>query len=147
LYKVYRSGTVAANGTTNTETLIGVVDANYFDAAGNVRTTSVITDTGTALTPYDGTNAQAATAIPTSYFGTNTALKPLKTGGQNLYLMSRDPNFIVRPYVRDLTPVELYPTTGSPDALPFAFVSDTTLAVRAPKYMGRVTNVTANLAI
>ena len=59
--------------------------------------------------------------------------------------MSRDPNYITRPFVREMQPVNVYPTTASPDSLPFAFVADTTLALRAPKYIGRLANVVASL--
>jgi len=140
-YKVYRT---ALNGLTNTETLIGMVDATYLDSAGTVRTTSIITDTGGALVPNDGTNAIAS--APSTYYYGNANLKPLGASGEsNIYLMSRDPNYIVRPYVREMQPVNVYPTTSSPDSLPFAFVADTTLAVRGAKYIGRLANVATAL--
>lgn len=141
-YKVYRNYTVS--GSNSTVTLVGIVDANYLDASGNVWPTTQITDTGAKLVPSDGTHTAANQ--PTSYTYANTGLKPLTANGeQSIYLMSRDPNYIVRPYVREMQPVNVYPTTASPDSLPFAFVADTTLAVRAPKYIGRLANVRAAL--
>ena len=153
-YKVYRcDGTY--NASTNPLTLVGIVDANYLDTNGVQRTTTQIIDTGAyanvagtslggSLAPYDGTNAANSNQIGTFY--ANPGLRPLTSNGeQNIYLMSRDPNFIVRPYVREMQPVNIYPTTASPDSLPFAFVADTTLAVRGPKYMGRLANVISAL--
>lgn len=136
-YKVYQ-GT-----STSNHTLLGLVDAQYLDTNGVVRTTSYIVDNGSGLAPYDGTNAANTGQI--GYFYTNSGMKPLDSGMQSIYLMSRDPNYIVRPYVREMQPVNIYPTTASPDSLPFAFVADTTLAVRAPKYIGRLANVIAAL--
>jgi hypothetical protein len=140
-YKVYRT---AGGGAANSETLLGMVDATYLDGSGNVWPTNTITDTGSALVPNDGTHT-IGTAPSTYYYG-NANLKPLGSNGeQSIYLMSRDPNYIVRPYVREMQPVNVYPTTTSPDSLPFAFVADTTLAVRAPKYIGRLANVATAL--
>jgi hypothetical protein len=65
----------------------------------------------------------------------------LNAGIENIYLVSRDPNNIVRPYVREMRTIDLYPTTASPDSLPFVFVTDCTLAVRATKWIGRIANV------
>jgi hypothetical protein len=136
-YKVYRG-----SSSTN-QTLAGMVDAHYYDTNGVYRTTSHIIDSGTAFAPYDGTNAPASGSV--GYFYANSGMVPLSAGYQSVYLMSRDPNFIVRPYVREMQPVNIYPTTASPDTLPFAFVADTTLAVRGPKYIGRLANVVASL--
>jgi hypothetical protein len=132
-YKVYNST------STGTETLLGIVDAYFLDSAGAKWATTSIVDTGTYLLPKNGSNVPATT--PTAYYYGNTGMKPLGTGTQNIYLISRNPDYIVRPYVREMTPVNLYPTTSSPDSLPFAFVCDTTLAVRAPKYGVRLANV------
>jgi hypothetical protein len=151
IYKVFRSST-----SSTTCTLLGYVDATVGVAADGVtpiQTISIVDD-GINLIPKNGTTTPAV-AVP--YTGTNGGIKPLAsyatvsstTGpnngtqftGQNVYLLSRDSDFIVRPYVRDLQAVDLYPTTASPDALPFAIVSDTTLAVRGPKYLGRAANV------
>jgi hypothetical protein len=52
---------------------------------------------------------------------------------------------VVRPYVRDVRPIDVYPTTAAPDTLPFAIVSDTCLAIRAPKYAARARNLVATL--
>jgi hypothetical protein len=136
-YKVYR-GTSSSN-----HTLLGIVDANFIDGSSNVWATTTITDTGSALIPTNGMSSPANT--PSTYVYGNVDMKPLSAGSQSVYLMSRDPNYIVRPFVREMQPVNVYPTTASPDSLPFAFVADTTLAVRAPKYIGRLANVTAGL--
>jgi hypothetical protein len=143
LYKVFRST------TTSTETLLGYVDANVAIAADGVTpiVTNQIVDTGNNLIPQNSTGpTQPATLSATAYTGTNSGVLPLSAGDQSIYLLSRDSDFIVRPYVRDLQPVDIYPTTASPDSLPFAIVSDTTFAVRAPKYLGRCANVNVTLA-
>lgn len=136
-YKVYEGS------STSNQALIGIVDAQYLDTNGVVRVTTQIVDSGAGLAPYDGTNAANTNQI--GYFYPNPGMLPLDAGSQSIYLMSRDPNYIVRPYVREMQPVNIYPTTASPDSLPFAFVADTTLAVRAPKYIGRLANVVAAL--
>ncbi|MFK0182075.1 hypothetical protein ACIQVR_39695 [Streptomyces xanthochromogenes] len=140
VYKVYRST------ATGTETLLGYVDAVVGVAADGVTPvlTVSIVDDGTKLTPKNGSTVPAQG--PAAYVGTNAAAKPAATGQENIYLMARDPNFVVRPYVRELTPLDVYPTTAGPDQLPYAIVSDTTLAVRAPKYLGRLSRVTATLS-
>jgi hypothetical protein len=142
LYKVYRT---AAGGGTGTETLLGYVDANVGLAGDGVTpivTTSII-DNGAALVPMNGATAPATP--PTTYFGTNAGHLPRAAGGEDIYLISRIADNVIRPYVRDVIPVDVYPTTASPDTLPFALVSDTTLAVRAPKYLGRLRNVVSTL--
>ncbi|MCT9092848.1 hypothetical protein N4G70_28845 [Streptomyces sp. ASQP_92] len=140
VYKVYRST------ATGTETLLGYVDAVVGVAADGVTPvlTVSIVDDGTKLTPKNGSTVPAQG--PAAYVGTNTSAKPAASGQENIYLMARDPNFVVRPYVRELTPLDVYPTTAGPDQLPYAIVSDTTLAVRAPKYLGRLSRVTATLS-
>ena len=142
LYKVYRST------STNVETLLGVVDAAVALASDGVTpiVANQIVDTGATLIPQNSTGPTQPGTPVAAYVGTNTGFAPLTTGSQNFYLLSRDPNFIVRPYVRDLTPVELYPTTSSPDSLPFAFVSDTCLAIRAPRFIGRGAGSVVTLA-
>ena len=143
-YKVYRTAAGGSQSVNTNFTLIGMVDAFYTDSTGNIWPTTVITDTGSALVPNDGTHAIGT--APTSYYYANPGLNPLTSNGeQSIYLMSRDPNYIVRPHVREMQPVNVFPTTASPDSLPFAFVADTTLAVRAPKYIGRLANVRAAL--
>ncbi|MEV4438514.1 phage major capsid protein [Streptomyces sp. NPDC049577] len=140
LYKVYRST------STGTETLLGYVDATVGIAADGVTpilTTSIVDD-GVKLTPKNGSTVPAAG--PAAYVGTNASVKPLATGQENIYLMARNQDFVVRPYVRELTPLDVYPTTAGPDQLPYAIVSDTTLAVRAPKYLGRLSRVTTTLS-
>ncbi|MFE5868810.1 hypothetical protein ACFQ6V_09170 [Streptomyces roseifaciens] len=140
VYKVFRST------ATGTETLLGYVDATVGVAADGVTpilTTSIVDD-GVTLTPKNGSTVPAT--VPAAYVGTNTSMKPQATGQENIYLMSRDANNIVRPYVRELTPLDVYPTTASADQLPYAIVSDTTLAVRAPKFLGRLARVTTTLA-
>lgn len=140
LYKVYRST------ATGTETLLGYVDACVGLAADGVTpvlTTSIVDD-GTKLTPKNGSTVPAQG--PATYVGTNAGVKPPSAGQENIYLMARDQNFVVRPYVRELQPLDVYPTTSGPDQLPFAIASDTTLAVRAPKYLGRLARVTTTLS-
>jgi len=145
-YKVYKAFTAtstppAANANWS---LAGMVDANYFGSGGVSYATTQFVDNGNALVAGNGTNA--ISSAPTSYYYANTNMHPLTSNGeQSLYLMSRDPNYIVRPYVREMQPVNVYPTTSSPDSLPFAFVADTTLAVRAPKYIGRLANFIGSL--
>jgi len=141
VYKVYRT-----SGSTGTETLLGYVDAVVGlsgDGVTPIVATSIV-DTGTALVPQNSSTVPST--LPTSYYGTNTGHKPRVAGGEDIYLISRNRDNVIRPFVRDITPVDVYPTTSSPDSLPFALMSDTCLAVRAPKYMGRYRNVTASIA-
>lgn len=140
LYKVFRST------ATNSETFLGYVDATVGVAADGVTpilTTSILDD-GVTLTPKNGSTVPAT--VPASYQGTNAAMFPQAAGSENIYLMARDPNFVVRPYVRELAPLDVFPTTSSPDSLPFAIASDTCLAVRAPKYLGRINRVSTLLS-
>ena len=148
VYKVFRGTTGATGGvwTTGQPTLLGYVDAVVglsTDGVTPIYATSIVDD-GVNLYPANGTTTPSV-KIP--YTGTNTGVKPLQANWQSLYLISRDSDFIVRPYVRDMQAVDLYPTTASPDSLPFAIVSDTTLAVRGPKYLGRAANVNVALAL
>lgn len=156
LYKVYR-GAAAADGSTIAKmpSLLGVVDATVglsADGITPILTTSIV-DTGTTLIPQNG--ATQPQQYPATYVNGNTSkFAPLLSGAsgttstnqgagntESIYLMARDENFICRPYVRDCTPVDIFPTTSSPDSLPYALVSDTTLAVRAPKYLGTLSRV------
>jgi hypothetical protein len=139
LYKVYRSTAAGA------ETLLGYVDATVglaSDGVTPVLTTSIV-DTGTALVPQNGSTVPGV--LPATYFGTNTGMNVPGAKNENIYLIARDRNFVVRPFVRDCMPLDLYPTTTSPDTLPYALVSDTTLAIRAPKYTGRLTRVNVSV--
>ena len=136
LYKVYRS-----TGGAGTPTLLGVVDANVgFSADGitPIATTSIVDD-GAKLTPKNGASVPAQG--PAVYVGTNASLFPAAAGLENIYLISRNRDNIYRPYVRELEPLDVYPTTASPDSLPYAVISDTCLALRAPKYGGRLVRV------
>jgi hypothetical protein len=138
LYKVYRT---AAGGSTGTETLLGYVDATVGVAADGITpvlTTSIV-DTGSYLLPMNGSTGPAIT--PTAYYGTNTSVLPPAAAQESLYLISRDKNFVVRPYVREAQPVDIYPTSTSPDSLPFSILTDCTLAVRAQKYLGALRRV------
>lgn len=138
-YKVYRST------GAGTETLLGYVDAVVGlsgDGVTPIPTTSIV-DTGTALVPQNG--GTVPNPLPQTYYGKNDNAKPVATGSESIYLISRDRNNIVRPYVRDVRPLDVYPTTTSPDTLPYALVSDTTLAVRAPRYTGRLARVGVSL--
>lgn len=140
LYKVYRS-----SGGAGTPVLIGICDATVGLAADNVTpvvATSII-DTGGALIPMNGSTAPAVT--PTTYVGANSSMYATAAGQENIYLLPTDRDFLVRPYIRELRPLDVYPTTSAPDTLPFAIVSDTCLALRAPKYAGRLTRVQVSL--
>lgn len=130
LYKVYRAT------STGAETLVGVVDA--FDTTG-VATTSII-DTGSNLL----TNSSGNTG-PSAYVGTNTGAKPRAGVQEDIYLVPRDPAFLVRPFTRDMRILPLAPTVTAPDTLPFAVLTDTCLAVRAPKYVARASRLVANI--
>lgn len=145
-WRVYRST------ATGTESLLGVVDAVVgfqSDGITPIMTTSIV-DTGTALIPYNSSTAPST--LPTAYFNTNTGLLPRATagtgngGGEDIYLIPKDRDNILRPFVRDIRPVPVAATITSPDILPFAMVTDTCLAVRAPKYMARLRNVVATLS-
>jgi hypothetical protein len=126
LYKVYRST------SSGNETLLGVVDA--FDTTG-AAVTSII-DTGANLL----TNSSGNTG-PSAYVGTNAGAKARGSGMEDIYLVPRDPNFFVRPYTRNMQIIPLAPTVTSPDTLPFAAVTDTCAALRAPKYAVRAARV------
>lgn len=132
LYKVYRST------GTGTETLVGTVDA--FDTTG-AAVTSII-DTGTNLQ----TNSSGNTG-PTAYQGGNTGAKPrtVTNAAEDIYLVPRNPDFMVRPYTRDMQILPLAPTVTAPDTLPFAVLTDTCLALRAPRYVGRGSRLVANI--
>lgn len=133
LYKVYRT---ALNGVAGSESLLGVVDA--FDTTG-AAVTSII-DNGTNLL----TNSSGNTG-PAAYQGTNTGVFPRGLGQEDIYLVPRDPQFMVRPYTRDLQTIPLAPTVTAPDTLPFAIVTDTVLAVRGAKYVGRLSRLVASI--
>lgn len=130
LYKVYRST------SSGTETLVGVVDA--LDVTG-VPVTTII-DTGANLL----TNSLNNTG-PAAYVGGNAGAKPRNGVQEDIYLIPRDENFMVRPYTRDMQILPLAPTVTAPDVLPFAVLTDTTLAVRGPKYVGRGSRLVANI--
>ncbi|MGW1073126.1 hypothetical protein [Streptomyces sp. NPDC002537] len=132
LYKVYR-GTA-----TGTESLVGIVDA--FDTTGTA-TTSII-DTGTNLL----TNSSANTG-PSAYQSGNTGAFPRSGANaqEDVYLVPRDPDFLVRPYTRDMQILPLAPTVSAPGTLPFAVLTDTTLACHGSKYVGRLSRLSATL--
>ena len=138
LYKVWRT---AAGGATGTETFLGYVDATVglqSDGVTPIATTSIV-DTGTALVPQNGSTVPGT--LPTQYYGTSTAILPAGAGQENIYLVSRDRNNVVRPYVREVEPLDVYPTTSAPDTLPYSLITDTALAVRATKFLGRISRV------
>ncbi|WP_194891402.1 hypothetical protein [Catenulispora pinisilvae] len=140
LYKVWRG--TAAGG----ETLLGWVDATVGLAADGITPimTATITDTGTALVPSNG--ATVPGILPITYYGTNIGIGPGGQGLENIFLISRDPQNLVRPWVRQYRPLDLYPTTASPDSMPYALITDTTLGVRAPKFVGRAFRVAVSLS-
>ena len=138
LFKVYRTN---ANGAAGTETFLGYVDGTVGLAADGltpILTTSIV-DTGTALVPQNGSTVPAT--LPTQYYGTNSAVLPPAIGLETIYLISRDPDNIIRPYARECEPIDVYPTAAAADVLPFAAVSDTALAVRGPKFIGKSTRM------
>jgi hypothetical protein len=142
LYKIYRT---ANGGATNTQTLLGIVDAVVgvgADGITPVMTTSIVDD-GVKLIPMNGATAPAIT--PSAYVGTNVNLLPPGAGQENIFLMPRTAEYVMRPYVREVQPVEIYPTVTGPDQLPYALVADTVLAVRGPRYLGRLARVGVSL--
>jgi hypothetical protein len=141
-YKVYRT-----SGATGTETLLGWVDATVGLAGDGVTpiVANQIVDTGAALVPQQSSGSVVPAQTPAAYVGTNAGMLPRTAGAEDLFLLSRNRDNVVRPYVRDVTPLDVFPTTSAPDTLPFAIVSDTCLAVRAPKYGARLRNVVSTL--
>lgn len=135
LYKVYRG--TAASGA-GAPTLLGVVDA--FDTTGTAVTS--IVDTGSNLL----TNSSGNTG-PSAYQGTNTGAFPRSGANaqEDVYLVPRNADFLVRPYTRDMQILPLAPTVTAPDTLPFAVLTDTTLACRGPRYVGRLSRLAATL--
>jgi hypothetical protein len=137
LYKVWRT---AANGASGSETFLGYVDATVGLLADGVTQvlTNQIVDTGAALIPMQSSGSIVPGILPATYIGTNTAMLPPSAGLENFFLISRDRGNLCRPYVREAKPLDVYPTTAAPDTLPYAVIGDTTLAVRAPKFLGRL---------
>jgi hypothetical protein len=70
---------------------------------------------------------------------------PLSAGLESIYLISRDRNNVVRPYVREATPLDVYATTASPDSLPYAVIGDTVFAVRTSRYVGGLRRVAVSV--
>jgi hypothetical protein len=144
MYKVYRS----AGGAQ--PVFIGTVDA--FDTTG-AATTSIV-DTGANLL----TNSLGNTG-PTAYQGVGAggvlgSMYPRvqdATGSaagqapEDIFLIPRSQEFLVRPYTRDMQVIPLAPTTAAPDTLPFALVTDTALAVRGAKYVGRASHLVSSI--
>jgi hypothetical protein len=140
LYKVWRT---AAGGASGSETFLGYVDATVGLQSDNVTqiVANQIVDTGAALIPQQSSGSVVPSILPTAYIGTSTAMLPPSVGQENIYLISRDPGNVVRPYVREAVPLDVYPTTSSPDSLPYALIGDTCFAVRALKFLGRLYRV------
>ena len=140
LYKVYRT---AVGGASGSETFLGYVDSTVGLASDGVTpiVTNNIVDTGYALIAQQSSGSVVPATLPTTYYGTNANLLPPAAAQENLYLISRDRNNVVRPYVRESHPVDVYPTTASPDTLPYALIGDMSLAVRATRFVGRLTRV------
>lgn len=137
LYHVYRST------STGTETLLGIVDAVagvMADGITPIYANSII-DNGTNLTPVNG----GTVGTPAAAYVGGGSVPPRIAGGEDIYLMPRDPDLLLRPYTRDVTPLEVFPTTASPDQLPFALATDTVLALRGPKFVTRGRNLIATL--
>jgi hypothetical protein len=137
LYKVYRT---LIGGATGSETLLGCVAA--FDDQGNPVTS--IQDTGVAL----GVNARPATILapwPVAYQDGNAGVGVRAVQQEDIFLIPKSENFIVRPYVRDFFSKELAQTSTAADTMPFYIASDTALSVRAPKYVSRLARVSVSL--
>lgn len=149
LYKVYRTsvtvgGTTSAS-TSGSEVFLGYVDATVglmSDGSTPIVTTSII-DTGSALIPANGSTVPAV--LPQQYYNSNLSMLPPSAGEESIYLISRNRQNVVRPYVRDCIPLDVYPTTQSPDSLPFALWGDTCLAVRSSRFVGRAARVAVSL--
>jgi len=140
LFKVYRS-----TGGAGTATLLGIVDAVVrlaSDGITPILTTSII-DTGTALLPRNG--GTAPVQDPVAYAGTNASKKPSALGTEPIFLVSRDPENLLRPYVRELVPLDLAATVTTPDSQPYGVMSDCTLALRGPKFIGAMTGNAVSL--
>ena len=137
LYKVFR-GTAAG-----AETFLGYVDSTVGLQSDGVTPVyaNQIVDTGTALVPQQSSGPVVPGILPVVYYGTNASMLPPGAGQENIYLMSREAGNIVRPFVREAQPLDVYPTTSSPDSMPFAIMGDTCLAVRTPKFAGRAYRV------
>jgi hypothetical protein len=142
LYKVYRT---AAAGATGTATLLGVVDASVSLAADGVTrvATTKIRDTGAALVPMNGSTTPGT--LPAAYYGGNTAKKPLAAGHEGIYLVPRNRDYMLRPFVRHMQPLPLAATVSSPDSDPFAIMSDCVLAIRDPRMIGTLQRVAVSL--
>ena len=130
LYKVYRST------ATGTETLLGYVDAIVGnDTSGNPVATVSIIDNGTTLIPANGAT-QPGTPLA-AYTGTNTSKYPITTANnESIFLVPRDEDFLVRPFVREAERLNVATTVAAPDTLPFVLQTDTVMALRAPKFIG-----------
>jgi hypothetical protein len=138
LYKVWRT-----SGSSGSETLLGYCDSTVGLMSDGVTPiyANQIVDTGTALIPQQSSGSIVPGVLPVMYYGTNAQMQPAGFGQENIYLMSRDAGNIVRPFVREAQPLDVYPTTSAPDAMPFAIMGDTCLAVRTPKFAGRAYRV------
>jgi hypothetical protein len=144
LYKVWRT---AAGGAAGSETFLGYVDATVGLASDGVTqvVTNQIVDTGAALIPQQSSGSVVPGVLPTQYYGTNASMLPPALGQENIYLISRNRANVVRPYVRESRPLDIYPTTSAPDTLPYAIIGDTVFAVRAPKFLGRAYRVATSV--
>lgn len=135
LYKVFRS-----TGGAGTATLLGVVAP--FDDQGNAVTS--IVDNGTTLLA-NGRAQTGAAPWPLTYQDGNAGQFARTAGDEDIYLIPKTDEFIVRPYVRDFFSKELAQTTTAPDVMPFYIATDTALSVRAPKYVARASRVSVTL--
>ena len=138
-YYVYRGATASS------VSLLGTVDAYVTlasDGITRIQTTSIV-DTGSALIPQNG--ATQPNVLPTQYYNTNPNWLPRQAGTEEIYLLSRSRNNIIRPWIRNAKVKPLYATTSSPDSLPFALMSDTCVAVRNPLVGSRLRNVVVAL--
>lgn len=155
LYKVYRT---AAGGSADTESLLGVVDANVglaSDGVSPIVATSIV-DTGVTLIPQNG-STQPAITTPTYANGNANKFVPVTTTTttgnttpgftlESIHLVPRNEDFLCRPFVREAERLNVATTVAAPDTLPFALQSDLVVALRAPKYMGTISRVNTALS-
>lgn len=142
LFKVYRT---AAGGGSGTETLLGIVDATVglgADGVTPIATTSII-DTGVTLIPQNGGTQPAVPTV--TYAAGNVNKRPPAANQEPIYLVPRNEDFLVRPYVREAERLPVATTVLAPDTLPFAIQTDSVVALRAPKYMAAAFRVDTHL--
>jgi hypothetical protein len=146
-YKVFRT---LVGGATATEFLLGYVDAVVgVDGNNNPITTNLIIDTGTALVPENASGPTLPAVPPAAYSGVAANYAghfPRQagtdgSGTEDVFFVSRDPRYVLRPWVRQGEILPVAPTIQQPDTLPFAVATDTMLAWKASIFLARLRNV------